>query len=48
MNPGLLRSQFADFEEPEPEEEVLTVQLGRPPHELVEEIKTKLRLTSES
>ena len=49
MNPGLLRSQFADFEEPEPqEEEVLTIELGRPPHELVEQIETKLRLTSES
>jgi gluconokinase len=48
MNPGLLRSQFADFEEPEPEEEVLTIELGRPPRELVEQIETKLRLTSES
>ena len=48
MNPGLLRSQFADLEEPHPEEEVLTIQLGRPPHELVEEIKTKLRLAHRS
>jgi len=48
MNPALLRSQFADLEEPQPEEEVLTIGLGRPPHELVEEIKTKLRLRSES
>ena len=48
MNPGLLRSQFADFEEPEPEEQVLTIELGRPPHELVEQIETRLRLTSES
>jgi carbohydrate kinase (thermoresistant glucokinase family) len=48
MNPGLLRSQFADLEKPEPEEEVVTIELGRTPHELVEEIKTKLRLTSES
>ena len=48
MDPGLLRSQFADFEESEPEEEVLTIELGRPPHELVEQIETKLRLTSES
>jgi gluconokinase len=46
MNPALLRSQFADLEEPQPAEGVLTIQLGRAPHELVEEIKTKLRLTS--
>jgi gluconokinase len=48
MNPGLLRSQFADLEEPQPEEGVLTIELGRTPHELFEEIKTKLRLTNES
>jgi gluconokinase len=47
MNPGLLRSQFADFEEPEPEEEVVTIELGRTPHELVREIKTKLHLSSQ-
>ena len=46
MNPALLQSQFADLEEPQPAEAVLTIELGRPPHELVEEIKTKLRLTS--
>jgi gluconokinase len=44
MNPGLLRSQFTDLEEPKPEEAVLTIELGRTPHELVREIKTKLRL----
>jgi gluconokinase len=48
MNPALLRSQFADLEEPHPEEEVLTIELRRPPHQVVEEIKTKLRLTNES
>jgi carbohydrate kinase (thermoresistant glucokinase family) len=48
MNPALLRSQFADLEEPQPAEGVLTIQLGRAPHELVEEIKTKLRLTSKN
>ena len=48
MNPALLRSQFADLEEPRPEEEVLTIELGQPPHQVVEEIKTKLRLTNES
>jgi gluconokinase len=44
MNPELLRSQFADLEEPEPDEDVLPVELGRTPQELVEEIKTRLRL----
>ena len=43
MNPGLLRSQFVDLEEPQPEEEVLTIELGRPPDALVEETKTKLQ-----
>ena len=46
MNPGLLRSQFADLEEPQPDEGVLTVELGRTPRDLVDEIKTSLRLTS--
>jgi gluconokinase len=44
MNPDLLRSQFADLQEPKPEEDVLTVKLGRTPQELVEEIKTRLHL----
>ena len=44
MNPELLRSQFADLEEPAPDEHVLTIQLGRTPQEIVEEIKTKLHL----
>ena len=43
MNPGLLRSQFADLEEPQPGEDVLMVELGRTPEELVEEISAKLR-----
>ena len=47
MNPGLLRSQFVDLEEPQPDEAVLTIELGRTPHELVEEIKTKLHLAGE-
>ena len=46
MNPELLRSQFADLEEPKPDEDVVTVELGRSPEELVKEIKTKLGLTS--
>jgi gluconokinase len=44
MNPGLLRSQFVDLEEPHPEEGVLTIELSRTPNELVDEIKTKLHL----
>jgi len=44
MNPELLQSQFADLEEPQPDEEVLTIDLGRFPQELVEEIKAKLNL----
>jgi len=47
MNPRLLRSQFADLEEPQPEEGVLTIELGRTPDELVQEIKEKLNLTSQ-
>jgi gluconokinase len=47
MNPGLLRSQFADLEEPQPEEKVLTIELGPAPNELVREIKTKLHLSNE-
>jgi gluconokinase len=45
MDPALLRSQFADLEEPQPDEDAITVELGRSPQELVEEIKTKLHLT---
>jgi gluconokinase len=44
MNLDLLRSQFADLEEPKLDEDVLTIELGRTPEELVEEIETKLRL----
>ena len=46
MNARLLRSQFADLEEPKADEDVLTIELGRVPHELVEEIKTRLGLMS--
>jgi len=46
MNPELLQSQFADLEEPEPDEDALTIELGRTPQQIVEEIKTKLRLAS--
>jgi gluconokinase len=44
MNPALLRSQFADLEEPEPDEGAITIELGRTSEELVEEIKMKLHL----
>ena len=44
MNPALLQSQFADLEEPQPNEDVLTIELGRTPQELVKEIKTRLSL----
>ncbi len=44
MNPKLLRSQFADLEEPKADEGAVTIELGRSPEELVEEIKTKLQL----
>jgi gluconokinase len=47
MNPELLRSQFADLEEPHAGEGVLTIELGRTPRELVKEIKQKLNLTSQ-
>jgi gluconokinase len=46
MNPELLRSQFADLEEPQADEDAITVQVGRTPEELVEEIKAKLGLSS--
>lgn len=44
MNRELLRSQFADLEEPTPDEDVLTIELGRSPQEIVDKIKTKLHL----
>jgi gluconokinase len=46
LNPALLQSQFADLEEPGLDEETLTIELGRPPQELVKEIGTKLHLAS--
>ena len=44
MNPALLQSQFDDLEEPQPHEDVLTVELGRMPEEIVNEVKAKLHL----
>jgi gluconokinase len=48
MDPDLLRSQFADLEEPEPNESAMTIELGRTPEELVQEITTKLQGTTAS
>lgn len=44
MNPDLLRSQFDDLEKPEPDENVLTIELGGNPQQIVQQIKTKLHL----
>ncbi|MEY2546258.1 MAG: gluconokinase [Verrucomicrobiota bacterium] len=44
MNPELLRSQFADLEEPQSEADAITVELGRSPNELAAEIKSRLSL----
>jgi len=44
MDPGLLQRQFADLEEPEPEEGSILIELGRNSGELVEEIKATLGL----
>jgi gluconokinase len=44
MNPALVKSQFNDLEEPKGSEPVLTVELAGTPHELVELIKTNLRI----
>jgi gluconokinase len=46
MNPALLKSQFDDVEEPQPDEHVLMIELGRTSQELVREIKGKLHLVS--
>jgi gluconokinase len=42
MNPRLLDSQFADLEEPEASEDVLTIELTGEPDKLVEQIREKL------
>ena len=44
MNAALLQSQFDVLEEPQPHEDALTIELGRPPEDIVERIKTKLNL----
>lgn len=42
MNPTLLQSQFDDLQEPQPDEDVLTVKLGPSPQEIVKEIEAKV------
>ena len=44
MNAALLLSQFDDLEEPQADEHALTIELGRTPEEIVNEIKAKLHL----
>jgi len=44
MNASLLQSQFDDLEEPQPDENVLTIELGPTPEEIVERIEAKLNL----
>jgi gluconokinase len=46
MDPVLLDSQFGDLEEPQSSEDALSLELGRSPRDLVELIKTKLKLRS--
>ncbi len=48
MNPALLKSQYADLEEPGLDEDALTIELGQTPEELVKEIKTKLGLANKN
>jgi gluconokinase len=45
MNVALLLSQFEDLEEPQPDENVLTIELGQTPEEIVARIEAKLNLT---
>src|SRR5439155_15640866 len=42
IDPALLDSQFADLEEPESSEDMLTIELKGGPDELVEQIRQKL------
>ena len=44
MNANLLQSQFDNLEEPQPDENVLTIELGRTPEDIVERIEAKLHL----
>src|SRR6476659_9393290 len=42
MDANLLESQFDDLEDPQPDENVLTIELVRTPEDIVERIKAKL------
>lgn len=44
MNAALLQSQFDDLEDPQQDENVLAIELGRTPEEIVARIKAKLNL----
>ncbi|MFN2541565.1 MAG: gluconokinase [Chthoniobacterales bacterium] len=44
FDPALLQSQYADLEGPQPDEGVATIEVNHQPHELVAEIKARLRL----
>jgi gluconokinase len=44
MNTALLQSQFDDLEKPQSDENVLTIELGRTPEEIVERIEAKRNL----
>jgi gluconokinase len=44
MNAALLQSQFDDLEESQPDENVLTIELGQTPEDIVERIQAKLNL----
>ena len=44
MNTALLQSQLDDLEQPQLDENVLTIQLGRPPLQIVERIEANLNL----
>ena len=46
FEPELLRSQFADLEEPQPSEGVVLLDIDRPPTAVVEEIRARFRLQS--
>ena len=46
MNAALLQSQFDNLEEPQSDENVLTIELGRTPEEIVERIEAKLNLAN--
>jgi gluconokinase len=48
MDPGLLQSQFDDLEEPQRDEDVITIELGPAPPAIVKEIEAKLHLASRS